>query len=401
MRVDMSPEDELCLLLARGQLSAEVREQALGLLATPLRWGLVLGRANQHQVFPLIYRSLRTLEFHRVPDEVRAQLTAAWRVNAVRNAFLARELARLLRLLNEAGVSVIPLKGVTLAESLHGDAALRVCHDLDILVPPGEVLRARRLILAQGYTSPFTEEFFVNHQFRTSADCSLLPQKQALPYLLEVQWTFLRHSSKDAEAMQDLWSQARPQDFFGVPAFGLTPEWEFLYLAGHAAYHKWHTLKWLADIHKLCVSASINWQQVGEKAERFELDSVVGPTLTACAVLFGTPTPPNLSCRALPPGVHLFPTSLASSEVWKAPLFYPRLLKRPSERLRWFAEMFFVARLADLRFFRLSPALSFLYYFLRPLRLTCKWGWLFLSAGFRRLRQWLRFSSKRGEVSAP
>jgi len=29
MRVDSSPEDELCLLLARGQLSAEARELAL------------------------------------------------------------------------------------------------------------------------------------------------------------------------------------------------------------------------------------------------------------------------------------------------------------------------------------------------------------------------------------
>ena len=399
MRVDMSPEDELCLLLARGQLAAEVRERALGLLATPLRWDLLLERAYDHQVFPLLYRSLRTLQFHRVPDEVRAQLTAAWRVNAVRNAFLAGELARVLRLLNEAGVPVIPLKGVTLAESLYGDAALRVCYDLDILVPPSEVLRARRLLLAQGYTSPFTEEFFVNHQFRTSADCPLLPQRPPLAYLLEVHWTLLQHSGKDEEAMQDLWSQARPKDFFGVPAFGLTPEWEFLYLAGHAAYHKWHTLKWLADIHALCVSAAINWQQVGEKAERFELDAAVGPTLTVCASLFGTPTPPNLSSRALPPGVHLFPTSLAPSEMWKAPLFHPRLLKRPAERLRWFAEMFFVARLADLRFVRLPPSLSFLYYFLRPLRLTCKWGWLFMAAGFHRLRQWLRFSSKRGESS--
>lgn len=192
--------------------------------------------------------------------------------------------------------------------------------------------------------------------------------------------------------MQDLWSQARPKGFFGIQAYSLTPEWQFLYLAGHVAYHKWHTLKWLADIHELCVSASIDWRQVREKAERFELDLVVQPTLTACSSLFGTPMPTTLSSRPLPAGVHLFPASLAPSEVWKTPLFYPRLLKRPSEKLRWFAEMLFVARLADRRFFHLPAPLSFLYYFLRPLRLACKWGWLFLSAGFRRLGQWLRFS---------
>jgi hypothetical protein len=388
----MSPEDELCLLLARGQLSPEAQERALGLLECPLRWDFLLERAREHQVVPLLYRSLRALDFQGVPDAARAQLRAAFQMNALRNAFLAGELARVLQLLNDSGVPVIPLKGVTLAESLYGDSAFRVCSDIDILVPPSEALRARRLILAHGYTSPFTEDFFVNHQLRTIGECPLFPAKQAFSYPLEVHWTLLRHSRKDDQAMQDLWFRARPKDFFGVRAYSLTPDWEFLYLAWHAAYHKWHTLKWLADIHELCVSAHIDWQQVREKAERFELDSIVGYTLTACSSLFGTPAPANFLSRALPAGVHLFPTSLAPSEVWKAQLFYPRLLKRPSERLRCMAEMFFVPRLADYTFFPLPPSLSFLYYFLRPLRLTGKWSWLLLSAGFRGLRRRLHFS---------
>jgi hypothetical protein len=191
--------------------------------------------------------------------------------------------------------------------------------------------------------------------------------------------------------MADLWSQARHQNFFsakdflGVRACNLTPEWQFLYLAAHAASHKWHTLKWLADIHELCASTAISWQDVEEKTQRFELDSVARPTVTACSMLFGTPLPSDFRSLPLPAGVRLFPNLLADSERWNAPLFYPRLLKRPSEKLRWFLEMFFVVRLADRRFFRLPASLSFLYYVLRPLRLTCKWSCLFLSAGLRKL----------------
>jgi len=389
MRAGLASEDELCLLLARGQLSSEVRQRALELLATPLRWDLLLQRASEHQVSPLLYRSLRTLEFPHVPVEVQAALTMAFQKNALRNAFLSRKLAGVLCELSGAGVPVIPLKGVTLAESLFGDAALRICYDLDILVPAGEVIRARRLLLAQGYTSPFSEDFFRHHQLRTSADCPLLPEKEepSCPYLLEIHWTLLHHSSQDEKAMQELWSEARPKSFFGIPAFTLTTEWEFLFLAEHAAYHKWDTLKWLADIHELCVSASIDWPQVKAKAERLGLDLAVGPTLTACSALFGTPIPACMSSPPLPAGVHLFPHSLDPAEAWKAPLFYPKLLKRPSEKLRWFAEMFFVARLADRRLFRLPAALSFLYYLLRPLRLTCKWTWLGAQAAYRRLRQ--------------
>jgi hypothetical protein len=386
---DVAPEDELCLLLARAQLSPEVLKRTLELLDTPLRWGPLLKRATDHQVFPLLYRSLRTVEFYRVPGEARAQLATAFRVNAVRNQFLAGELARVLLLLGEAGVRVIPLKGITLAESLYGDPAFRVCWDIDILVPASEVLRGRRLLLAQGYTSPFPEDFFVRHQFCTSADCPLLPQIQrdAVSYLLEVHWTLMQHSFKDEEAMQDLWSQVHPQGWFGIQAYNLSPEWQFLYLAWHAAYHKWQTLKWLADIHEICVSTSIDWQQVREKAERFDLESVTGSTLAVCSTLFGTPTPPGFSHEALPAEVQLFPSSLAPSEAWKAPLFYPRLLKQPFEKLRWFAEMLFVARLADVRFLPLPPSLSLLYYAVRPLRLSCKWLSLCCRAGYRRLRR--------------
>jgi len=87
------------------------------------------------------------------------------------------------------------------------------------------------------------------------------------------------------------------------------------------------------------------------------------------------------------------PNSVAPSDAWKASLFYLKLLKRPSESLRWFAEMFLVARLADRRFFQLLASLDFLYDLLRPIRLTLRWSGLFLLAGFRWLRQWFRFSS--------
>ncbi len=394
MPQDLTPEDQLCLLLARGQLTPEVRARALELLNVPLRWAALLQRAEEHQVVPLIYRSLRTLEFPGVPSDVRTKLKADFRLNAVRNMLFVSELTRLLQLLGEAGIRVLPLKGVALAQSLYGDPAFRFCSDIDILVPASEVLRTRRLLIDGGYTSPFAEDFFLDHQFHASADCPLLSQKGGVSYFLELHWTLLQHSSKDAEAMQDLWTHARPRDFFGAHAFSLTPEWEFLYLAGHAANHRWQSLKWVADIQDLCGSAPIDWECVQEKARKFDLDLVVGSTLAVCSALFGTPTPANFSNPTLPAGVKLFPNSLDRSEAWDTPLFYPKLLKSPSERLRWFAEMFFVARQADQMFFHLPDSLDFLYFLLRPLRLTCKWSWLFLTAGLGRLRQSVHFSKK-------
>jgi hypothetical protein len=335
MNAALTPEDQLCLLLARGQLPPELRNRVLEFLASPLQWPLLMERAFSHQVCPLLYRNLRDLGFPGVPEMVQSELKGFYLANALRNQLLAEELARLLGLLGQAGIRVVPLKGVTLAQSLYGDAAARVCSDIDILVPASEVVRARRLILTHGYSSQFTEEFFVNHQLHTTADCSLVAQKEPLTYLVEVHWTLLQDSSKDADAVAELWARAQPTDFFGVSAWNLTPEWQFLYLSFHAAYHKWNTLKWLADIHEFCISTPVDWQQVKEYAVRYDLDAVAEPTLAACSQLFGTPIPANLHSRSLPADVRLFPDSLAPSESWKQTLFYPRLLKRRSEKLNF------------------------------------------------------------------
>ena len=208
MLAGLTPEDELCLLLARGRLSPDVQVRIRQLLATSLNWDQILQRADEHGVSPLVYRSLSGLEFSGVPTEAKAALTVSFRRNALRNEFLSQKLALGLRALSGAGVPVIPLKGVTLAESLFGDAAFRVCNDIDILVRPQDVLRARRLLLAQGYTSPFSEDFFAHHQFRTSADCPLLPLV-ASPLALTF-WKFIGRCSSIPAKMR------KPSMSFGL-----------------------------------------------------------------------------------------------------------------------------------------------------------------------------------------
>ena len=79
------------------------------------------------------------------------ELEAAYRMNALRNTLMVRELAEVIQRLGAAGVPVMPLKGVALAASLYGDPTLRVCGDIDILVPRPLVGQAYHLLQAMGY----------------------------------------------------------------------------------------------------------------------------------------------------------------------------------------------------------------------------------------------------------
>ncbi len=380
MQSALAPEDQLLLLLARGNLLPLVQEQALALVATPLRWNLIVERAKAQEVYPLLYRNLATLGFPGVPEQARAQLHSLSIINVLKNTLLSKELVRVLTLLGEAGVPVIPLKGVALAESLYGDITLRVCADIDILVPRPMVLQALNLLLARGYNPEFTEQFFFDLLLRSHIEYALERDDRQFRYLLELHWGLLWGLPWDQAATEEIWAEARPADCFGIPAYTLSPEWELLFLAVHAARHQCQGLKWLVDIDVICSTWRIDWDKVREKAARAGWEEAVRLTLSACHALFDTPIPANFSMGALPPWLKLFPASASTS--WRDAFFCMRFLNRPSDKFRYAARVFLVPTLAERRLLRLPSFLGLFYYLLRPLRLACKWIWLVLRGVF-------------------
>jgi hypothetical protein len=370
----MGPEDELCLVLARGRLTSEGRARALELLSTPLRWPVIMERARSHQIFPLVYRTLSDLGFSGVPEAIQSGLRNQYLANALRNQLLAEELARVLSLLGDAGIPVTPLKGVPLALSLFGDLAARVCGDIDILVPPADVVRAIDLILASGYRDEISHPYFSKLALRHGRHFSVVRESRGISFVLEVHWILVQHSSKNAEAVRHLWAETRPQTFFEVPARSLSPEWEFLYLCMHAADHDWQVLKWLVDIHQIVLSGTVNWRRRWRRrkgwssARPFARRWLCPPfswehrcprtvlRSPAGALAYLSPDSPSRRLPGSDPG---FPSSArthaASGQVG--------ILRDPD----------FAPKLTDLEFVRFPPSLGFLYYLVRPVRLACKW----------------------------
>lgn len=367
----LAPEDQLCLVLARAQLGLDLQEQACRLLTRPLRWRRIIEVGKTHGVLPLVYRNLQMLGFPGVPTQVQTELESLYKINGFRNVHLVEETAEVLKLLGGAGIPTIPLKGVTLAESLYGDSALRVCSDIDILVPRSNVSEAFRLLCNRGYRADFTEKFFADHLLRENIEYSLTREERGFRYYLELHWGMMLGPRFDKAAVDDLWAEARPKIYFGIPAYTLSLEWELLFLSVHAARHRWGELKWLVDIHEVCTRGVVDWEKLAEKAERLRLEHLVRLSLAACHALFGTPAPKTVTLTAIPSWVKLFPA--APSESWRDAFFPVRLLRRPSDKLRYSLRVIFVPTLAE-RVVRLPSFLSSLYYPLRPVRLGLKWS---------------------------
>jgi hypothetical protein len=368
-----SGEATLVLLLARGTVPTEIEEQVGSLLRQDLAWDLVVAEARAQGVLPLLTRNLSRLGFPSVPAAVRAELEAAYQRNAVRNTLLARELSRLLERFGSGGVPVIPLKGVALAESLYGDAGLRMCSDLDVLVPRPAVGDAFKLLLANGYERADrypVELADVDFLVHNTMEYGFRPGPPAFPHLLELHWDIAWRWRADAAMVDDIWAEARPRAFGGVQVLGLSAEWELLYLAVHAARHRWQGLKWLVDIHEVCTRATFDWDRVTDKAHRFGLERALALSLSACQMLFGTPLPPAYAGHPVPAWLPLFPAAAPRLGDWRRAVQVRRLFRRPQDQLRYLARIALRPTLGELEFVRLPLGLRILYYPLRLVRLA-------------------------------
>jgi hypothetical protein len=384
----VSPEQRCLLLLARGDLTADDKDSALTLLGQPLAWPTIAQQASEHGVAPTVVRNLRQLGWPGVPEELRKELEAAERLNAVRNTLLGRGLQGILGRFAQAEVPAIPLKGVALAESLYGDVTLRVCSDVDILVRRESVGRALQLLEEIGFEPADRYAAYrgdVDRLLGSNMEYGLLSPAAPFRYLLELHWDIAWRWRADSRMVDDLWADARPGTVLGADAWVLSPEWELLYLAFHAARHRWSALKWLVDIHEICVRSGLDWTGVQDRARRFGLERALHLTLGACRTLLGTPLPPTLAGHAPPRRLRVLRAAPVKVGGWLEALGAVRLFSRPTDQLRYLGRLLLRPTLAEWSLVRLPSSLRFLYYGLRPLRLGLASGRAVVRAGLDRL----------------
>ena len=364
------------MLLTRGTVTPGIEAEARSLLARGLCWPRLVEQARLHGVSPLLARTLRTLGGCALPSESSAELELDARLNAARNALFVRALTGVLACFRDAGVPVIPLKGVALAESLYGDVTLRDCSDIDVLVPRDAVARAFRALLADGFEpvdDSAIEQADIELLLRSSIEHVFVLRSSAAPTLLDLHWDIAWRWRGDSAATDDLWADARSQTLFGVEAYTLSPEWEILYLAIHAAHHRWRALKWLVDIHEACSARRVDWVRLSDKARRLGWEKVLRVTLSTCHALFGTPVPDDLSQWALPRWLRVFPESPVEAGLWQEALFATRLFSGISAKLAYLGRLLFLPTIRERELVFLPTPMEVLYYPLRPLRLAGRW----------------------------
>ncbi|TFH29416.1 MAG: hypothetical protein E4G97_07275, partial [Deltaproteobacteria bacterium] len=115
-------------------------------------WNRIIDLAREHGVAQMLPACWKT-QGMVPPQAVSGRIQSILLASAARNIRLFHELEIILRAFQVAGITVIPLKGAWLAESVYANIAQRTMADVDLWVRRNELDAARWVMESLGYVS--------------------------------------------------------------------------------------------------------------------------------------------------------------------------------------------------------------------------------------------------------
>ena len=380
----MRPEVPVLLSCARVRLEPDRAEQVRALLRQGLDWAWLLRAAQWHTTAPLLYWHLSRVAPVAIPAPDRDGLRQWFQDNAGRNLLLTGQLLRILRLFAAHGVRAVPFKGPTLAASAYGNLALRQFLDLDLLLLPADLPRARDLLAAEGYRSGLPLE--------PAQEVAYLASLGQMPFVKEGRTCMVELHAQIAPrdfyfplGLERVWRRLRPVSLAGQDVLALAGEDLLLVLCAHGAKHLWGCLGWVCDVAELLrAQPAMNWAWVVDEARSLRCERILLLGLLLAHDLLEAPVPEDLlrRARSLPVlralaaqvwGL-MFPET--GGRLWglENGLFQLRVRERPWDGLRYTLSLALTPTVADWTSLRVPASFSFLYYLSRPVRLAMKYG---------------------------
>jgi hypothetical protein len=302
-------------------------------------WDEIFQSALMHGVEAYLHGRVMEAGIH-LPAELQER-TERWLViRDVWQSHVESTLHDVLRTLEGACVKAICLKGPLLGERVYPDPRRRPSADLDVMVGRSDLDKATNALAAIGYRplNDSQERFLRTYHYHTILSRSCPPVIE-LHFCLSDGFGVMI-PAEDFLSRASLYRTSR-----GTLTHVLTPEDELLYLAVHAAGHRFVRLSWLCDIQLLLRrNPDLNWTTVITRARNFH---VLSPFLFTCDTLR----------RRLGVGIPHFgsrPTQRLRSEIANFLLSLTARQPDPSRR-SLLAKMAFTAALCD----RPNAALGF------------------------------------------
>ncbi len=141
----------------------------------------------------------------------------------------------------------------------YGDLSLRQFGDLDILIHKRDLLRAKELLISQGYQLKLTDAQEAAHIY---SYCTLPFVRTNGKILVELHWALTGKHWPFPFDFDRLRAHLIPVSCGEAQLFSLRPEDLLLFLCVHGAKHHWERLMWICDVAALVrVQQQMDWSR--------------------------------------------------------------------------------------------------------------------------------------------
>lgn len=358
--------------------------------AAGLDWPTVVQLAEQHRVVALFAEAIRS--GCDIPPEIVERVRSRARDNARLDLTLNAELTAILQLFEAHEIQSVALKGPLLGAQLYGTVALRSSSDLDLLVRPEDLLRAKAILEANDYRMESALPWPVDRAclFRRDNQISFTHQtaRQSDPVWIDLHWRLLPPYFPQSFDEGDVWRNPGKVRLGAASASVLPPEQLLLFLCAHGTKHVWDRLGWICDIARLLhVEPQLDWSRVFTQARRTHTGRMLKLGLSLASEMLGASLPSEaaeyaIADSAVRPLVATVRTRLhggisAPAASITSALFTRRAFERLPQRVRFTCGVFQPTE-AEYQLVQLPLRLHWVYYPFRVSRLAVKyirlWG---------------------------
>ncbi len=265
-----------------------------------LNWESVLSLAGMHRVRPVLNKAISAQKNSiEIPDKIVEKLTQHHHRIGHENILNARELIRLITVLQEKGVEVIPYKGVVLAHEAYNDIGLREMSDIDFLINLNDFPVIKETLLNRDYvpSKHIPEEFesiFFRQNFEYNFDLYVGNRRQ---FHVEPHWKIgFRRWQTDLD-IHDIVGLTSKRAFFGTEIHMLTPEGFLLTTClHHGGEDRWNSLKYICDVAAILFmfKEDMNWELLLKESGRFKVTNIVLLGIGTAVSIFDAPVPEDV-----------------------------------------------------------------------------------------------------------
>lgn len=373
---NLTLEAELLIACARTELTQPMKERIKALAGLNVDWGLLLQLSQAHAVTPLVYFNLRKTRVNQLPKDYLEQLQKIYQSTTTQNLSFTQELLRLLKLFNDENIPVIPFKGPLLALMVYNNLSLRPISDLDLLIHEDDFLRAKKLLISNGYRLEVEhswESHFFGRNDKYNVDLHSLLVPQLLAYAL---------------LPKEVWQQTTLTQFKGVSIRSLNPEMQLFMLCLNGNKECWLSLNRICDVAQLLRTQEIDWTMLMRWADANGWRRLISIGLSLAVNILEVELPetvqqwlqkePSVQSIIYQIKQQLFSQSKKPMNDVTRTLFHIKTRERFQDKFGAFwglitQSWWFTPTATDRSFIQLPASLSFLYYLIRPVRVFGKY----------------------------